>query len=255
MFTGSRGAAGAARSDGITNLQGQALQRKIAAVREEADVEVALYMGHGRLCLVGLAVLTTVRIIAWLMNMLPTITVLSMHCLSATSDLSCLAACFPLYVFGINGQCVRWACFGPMMTMVFAMAMVDTSGIVAYFALAPPRPVAPSFVPMIDRLESIYGVWEALFFASVALQLALLASSWRIYRTLRQKGLYPPGNFESIAKGRTVEHVSLLEVVCEAEDVALIDDCSMKHCNCCYEPGHSTSQEHVTAQRIVERDG
>merc|ERR1711879_808231 len=101
------------------------------------------------------------------------------------------------------------------------------TALIGYLVISPRRPKAKGVISPIERMSSIAGVWLSLILASGALQCALLAASWRIYRELRLAGLYPPGN-QSIAKGLTVKHVSVLEVVCEGEDLA-----TLKGYSCC----------------------
>jgi len=171
---------------------------------------VRQHLTHGKFCIVGLVLLQAVRMFAWYENMLPILSVIGMHCLSVTSDIGCICCTLPFYASTLWGSCLKWACIGPMVTMLFSLGLVDVSGLLAFLYMAPRRPFAPGFVSIYERLEAVAGVWEMLFFASVALQLTLLTASWRIYKQMRLAGLYPPGN-DSIAKGETLSHVSMLE--------------------------------------------
>jgi len=83
----------------------------------------------------------------------------------------------------------------------------------------------------VDALEACAGTWEFALIASVALQLALCASCWRVYRELRICGLYPPGKDPAEAS-TSIREVSMLEVLCEAEDVELLASCECQ-------PGHT----------------
>jgi len=172
-----------------------------------------------------LLLLEVLRIGAWWQGSTPGPSVMGMHFLTTTSDISCILCATPLFASGTKGQCVALGCLGPMLTLVFAMSLVDISALGAYLVVATPRPLPPGAASFLDELEAMIGVWEFALIASVALQTALCASSWRIYRSLRMAGLYPPGSDPAgIGKAR---EVSVLEVMCEAEDVELLADCEM----------------------------
>jgi hypothetical protein len=134
-----------------------------------------------------------------------------------------------------------------MLTLVFAMCLVDICALAAYLIVATPRPVSPGslresrWVRFLDSLEANLGIWEFALLASVALQVALCISSWRIYRELRMAGLYPPGQDVEKAKAKDV---SVLEVVCEAEDVALLSECRVGGC-CQAEPPTKSNEVSV----------
>jgi hypothetical protein len=112
-----------------------------------------------------------------------------------------------------------------MLTLVFAMSLVDISALAAYLVVAMPRPLAPGAKTYVDVLEACIGVWEFALVASVALQISLCASCWRVYKELRTTGLYPPGT-DPAAVG-VAKDISVMEIMCEAEDVELLADCEM----------------------------
>eukprot|EP00913_Durusdinium_trenchii_P012557 g11792.t1 len=116
-----------------------------------------------------------------------------------------------------------------MLTLVFAMSLVDYSAFGAYMLVATPRPLAPGSRSVVDVLEAMVGVWEWALLASVALQTALCASSWRVYRALRMAGLYAPEKPSDVARDRQKD-ISVLEIICEAED---IDSLEQMEFNCC----------------------
>lgn len=206
-------------------VRGAALQARIKDAHERVRSLVQHPMVQGKICVLGLSVLQVLRATAWSQNMHPALPVVGMHCLSTASDVGCMLCATPLFICGTEGTCVQWTCLGPLVTMLFSLCLVDIGGLAAYFYMSPQRPIAPGFVTFLDRIMAAVSVWEAVLVASVALQMALMAVCWRIYAEMRLAGLYPPGN-NSIAKGETVSHVSVLEVVCEAEDVALLTECS-----------------------------
>lgn len=203
----------------------KALEGRLRVAHEQAASESCLPLCHGRFCLLVLLLLEILRIGAWWQGSTPGPSVMGMHFLTTTSDISCILCATPLFATGTKGQCVALGCLGPMLTLVFAMSLVDISALGAYLVVATPRPLPPGAASFLDELEAMIGVWEFALIASVALQTALCASSWRIYRSLRMAGLYPPGSDPAgIGKAR---EVSVLEVMCEAEDVELLADCEM----------------------------
>lgn len=235
----------------------KALEGRLRAARERAATEAAVPLVHGRCCLAGLMILEMLRVGAWWQGTTPGSSVIGMHFLTTTSDVACILCAMPLFAAGTQGQCVIFGCLGPMLTLVFAMSLVDMSALGAYLVVATPRPLPPGAKSPVDALEACIGVWEFALIASVALQMALCTSSWRIYRELRMAGLYPPGTDPaSVAKMR---NVSLLEVMCEAEDVELLADCemncdsSMKRPLIAY-PCHSTGDKPPSTVRSLASD-
>ncbi|CAK0891398.1 unnamed protein product [Prorocentrum cordatum] len=223
-----------------------------AAGPEPVAVDTRKPMWHGRCALLGLAALEAVRLCAWLQSegTSPGFSmVFGMHFLTTASDIACVVFALPLFVAGTAGSCVRLECLGPMLTLVFAMCSVDAGALAAYLIVATPRPVSPGslrdswWVRSLDALEANLGVWEFALVASVALQVALCISCWRIYRELRLAGLYPPG--QDVGRARAKD-VSLLEVLCEAEDVALLSECRMG--GCCQAESAATLEVAATAE-------
>jgi len=203
----------------------KALEGRLRAAQEKATVQAALPLVHGRCCLMGLTVLELIRTAAWWQGTIPGYSVFGMHFLTTTSDIACILCSLPLFATGTQGQCVQLGCLGPMLTLVFAMSLVDISALGAYLVVATPRPLSPGAKSYIDLLEACVGVWEFALVASVALQMALCASSWRVYRELRLAGLYPPGS--DPAGASKIREISIMEVMCEAEDVELLADCEV----------------------------
>lgn len=203
----------------------KALEGRLRVATEKATAEAALPLIHGRCCIMGLMVLELLRGAAWWQGTIPGYSVFGMHFLTTTSDIACIICAFPLFATGIAGQCVQLGCLGPMLTLVFAMSLVDVSALGAYLVVATPRPLSPGAKSAVDALEACVGVWEFALVASVALQMALCASSWRVYRELRMNGLYPPGS-DPAGVGKMRE-ISIMEVMCEAEDVELLADCEV----------------------------
>lgn len=193
------------------------LEGRLRIAQEHVAMEAMVPMLHGRCAILGLVFLEVIRTTAWLQGTLPGYSVFSMHFLTTTADLACLICSLPLYIYGTQSQCVMNGCLGPLLTLVFAMSLVDTCALGAYCIVASPRPMAPGARSYADALEACAGVWEFSLVASVALELALCASSWRIYRGLRVNGLYPPGNFP--IEENKVQNISMLEMMCEAEDL------------------------------------
>mmetsp|Transcript_30679 Transcript_30679/g.60211 ORF Transcript_30679/g.60211 Transcript_30679/m.60211 type:complete len:354 (+) Transcript_30679:63-1124(+) len=203
----------------------KALEERLRVANDKAAREAALPLVHGRCCLMGLMVLELLRFAAWWQGTTPGYAVFGMHFLTTTSDVACILCAVPLFMTGTQGQCVQLGCLGPMLTLVFAMSLVDISALGAYLVVATPQPLPPGAKSYVDALEACVGVWEFALVASVSLQMALCASSWQVYRELRTTGLYPPGS-DPAGVGKTKE-ISVMEVMCEAEDVELLADCEM----------------------------
>jgi len=208
-----------------TAARRKALEGRLRVAHEQAAAESCMPLCHGRFSLLVLLLLQTLRVCAWWQGAAPGPPVMGMHFLTTTSDISCILSATPIFATGTKGQCVVLGCLGPMLTLVFAMCLVDIGALGAYLVVATPQPLPPGAASFLDELEAMMGVWEFALIASAALQTALCTSSWRIYRSLRMAGLYPPGN-DPAGTGKARE-VSVLEVMCEAEDVGLLADCEM----------------------------
>lgn len=201
------------------------LEGRLRDAQAKAAVETAAPLVHGRCSLVGLLVINLIRAAAWWQGTIPGWSVFGMHFLTTSSDIACLICAVPLFATGVKGQCVQLGCLGPMLTLVFAMCLVDLSALGAYLVVATPRPLAAGDRSWVTTLEAVVGVWEFALVASVALQMSLCSSSWRVYKELRIIGLYPPGS--DPASVGDLREVSVMEVMCEAEDVELLADCEV----------------------------
>jgi hypothetical protein len=189
---------------------------------------------------------------AWWQSIIPGYTVLGMHVLTTVSDVACLVFAMPLFTAGIAGRCVQHGCLGPMLTLVFAMSLVDISAFVAYLVVATPQPLSPGAKSFVDVLQACIGVWEFALVASVALQVSLCISTWRIYKGLRVVGLYPPDSDPAeVGKPR---QVSVMEVVCEAEDVEVLSNCEVQ-CGpaCCANYRAVPTESPATVAQSTER--
>ncbi|CAE7254703.1 unnamed protein product, partial [Symbiodinium sp. KB8] len=211
----------------------QARRRALESRLRIAHAKVAALtqrpLAHGRCSIFGLCVLAMIRSAAAYQGNIPGYSVYAMHFLTTSSDMICVLCSLPLFALGTRGLCVQKGCLGPMLTLVFAMSLVDLSAFGAYMLVATPRPLAPGSRSMVDVLEAMVGVWEWALLASVSLQLALCVSCWRIYRALRMAGLYAPEKPSDVARDRQKE-ISVLEIVCEAEDIESLEQCDLACC-------------------------
>eukprot|EP00929_Paragymnodinium_shiwhaense_P004708 TRINITY_DN10582_c0_g1_i1.p1 TRINITY_DN10582_c0_g1~~TRINITY_DN10582_c0_g1_i1.p1 ORF type:complete len:256 (+),score=43.11 TRINITY_DN10582_c0_g1_i1:173-940(+) len=208
----------------LREKSGSTLEGRVRTALRHADVGASGPLTHGRCSMVGLVLLQSLRVVAVYTAMLPAPALVTTQILSCMADICAVCCTLPLFLWGIRSQCVRKACLGPMLTMVFAMMTLDASGLAAYLVLAPHRPEEPGSASVFMKLVAIIDVWELLFFASVSLEMALATACWRVYRELRVTGLYPP-SLESLAKGEKVEYVSMLELVCEPDDIKAMSTC------------------------------
>jgi len=202
----------------------------LRVAHEKVAIVVERPLVHGRCAIFGLLVLAFIRAMAFTQGNIPGYSVYAMHFLTTSSDVICIGCTLPLFVFGPRGSCVNKGCLGPMLTLVFAMSLVDLSALGAYLLVATPRPLAPGSRSIVDVMEAIIGVWEWALLASVSLQVALCTSSWRIYRALRMAGLYAPDKPADVAMQKTKE-ISVLEIMCEAEDIEYFEQFEM-NVNC-----------------------
>lgn len=206
--------------------QAAAVNQRIARAVTKASAGSVWPLCHGRCCLIFLMVLVSIRLFAWHLGNIPGGTIWFVHVFSLMSDVITVVTTLPLLVCGdcggVQGQCVKLGCVGPMMTMVVAMNLVDACSLLAFFAYGAPRPLPSHGRSYVDVLELVHPVWELVLIASCALNFAVCVSCFRIYRELRAAGLYPPNS-----KGETPrDAVSPFEVICEAEDVALLAECA-----------------------------
>jgi len=202
--------------------QRKALEGRFREAQANVARKVVLPLKHGLWSIFGLLAVELLRILSWWQGSMPGWSVFGLHFLTTSSDVVCICSALPLFAMGIKGQCVQMGCLGPMLTLVFAMCMVDLSAFGAFLVVATPRPLSPGARSYIDVLEACVGVWEFALIASVGFQVVLSTSSWRVYKELRGVGLYPPGaKLENVGQLRPV---SMLEVVCEAEDVELLTE-------------------------------
>lgn len=221
-----------------------ALETRIRAAQEKVAEETAAPLAHGRCCAFGLSALLLVRWVAWSRGNVPSAQAYNLQILSASCDL--ISASFTLLLVwsGLQGHCVEQALLGPLVTATVAMLVIDTGALVGCFVVAAPRPThqAPSYLADVRaRLD----LWLCLLCASAALQLAACVTAWRVYREMRQSGLYPPG-VDTLAKSHMVmQQVSLMEAVCEAEDVELLTDIEAR-----FEEGLQESCQPVRCQPL-----
>lgn len=227
-----------------------ALSKRLGIAVEKAAAGSVWPLCHGRCCVMFMMVLCAIRLFAWHLGNVPGGTIWFVHIFSLLADLVTIIVTLPLLICGtcggVQGQCVKFGCVGPMMTMVVAMNLVDCCSLIAFFAYAAPRPLPAHGRSYVDVLELVHPVWELVLVASCALNFAVCVSCWRIYRELRAAGLYPPNS-----KGETPrETVSPFEVLCEAEDVALLAECSRNRhkelTECCHADVNSLDSNEQT---------
>mmetsp|Transcript_41411 Transcript_41411/g.119200 ORF Transcript_41411/g.119200 Transcript_41411/m.119200 type:complete len:297 (-) Transcript_41411:3-893(-) len=184
---------------------------------------------HAKCCVVGLLVVSTLRGCAIKVYSTPAGLHWTAHMLSTVADAIGIFGSSPVFANAGLKVCVQNRFLGSLMTLLLTAVLCDLGAAFIFVSTASPsmwvlmRPMAteegaPSAVAFI-------GVWECILVASNLCQAALCVSVWRFYRALREAGVYPP----DATQARVAQEVSPFELVCEAEDVALLSD----HCSAC----------------------
>jgi len=208
----------------------RAQEGRIRVAKRQAAQESRAPIVHVRGCVVALSVLLVLRLLETCRAGLPGYPMRGMHLLSTASDIACICCSMPLLAGGTEGYCVEGGFLGPALTLVFAMSCTDGILLCAFIVLGFPRKLLENGTLRFQVLEASFGVWDILLFASAPLQLALVASLWRVYRELRKAGVYPPGSDPLVEVQK--RDISMLEVMCEVEDAEAIENCTPR-CDRC----------------------
>jgi len=210
------------------SLRRRAQEGRIRVAKRQAAQESQAPIVHARGCVVALSVLLALRLLDACRAGLPWYPMRGM--LSAASDIVCICCSMPLLAGGTEGYCVEGGFLGPALTLVFAMSCTDGILLCAFIVLGFPGKLLENGTLRFQVLEASFGVWDILLFASAPLQLALVASLWRVYRELRKAGVYPPGSDPLVEVQK--RDISMLEVMCEVEDAEAIENCTPR-CDRC----------------------
>lgn len=175
-------------------------------------------MWHGRLTLACLILVQLLRLAAWMDDQVPGLAICGLHFLAIASDIAGFAVTTPLFCCQAFASCAKAGRAGLMLTLVFALMCVDVGALMAYCFLGPPKPFSSGRRTILKVAEAYVDLWECTLIASVALHIGMFASCWRIYKELRENGLYPASS-TPIGFGLRIEPVSVFEVLCEIEDV------------------------------------
>jgi len=144
---------------------------------------------------------------------------------TVVSDVACVSGGMTFWMPIVREFCVRQRWLGPLLTFLFACLVIDTVSLMSIvLGITPLLPCRSK--ALLDQLEDFIKPLDILTLGSVALQASLFMSVWRVYRALREAGLYPPDMTPQVRNAS--REVSLLEIVCESEDVALLDECSCR---------------------------
>lgn len=190
----------------------------VRSPEQQAMMGATTAICHGRRCLEGLVLVNILRIVAYCAGNSAFTTILVLHGLCFIADSVSFFAAIPLFTPIIVGACVQRACVGPMMTLVLTMCLIETGALIMVICTSSQRPARQS-ASGIEVAEAAFDVWALALVTSVCLQSALCASAFRVYRELRIEGAYPP---HSRGRCRQPVQVEALEIICEAEDVALL---------------------------------
>mmetsp|Transcript_44478 Transcript_44478/g.102647 ORF Transcript_44478/g.102647 Transcript_44478/m.102647 type:complete len:256 (-) Transcript_44478:80-847(-) len=205
----------------------QRRQRYIERLRKaESQVEPSSrgHLRHLSLALLGLSLLMILRCAAWTLGIQPSTPAYLMNAMSVGIDICTLVIGLPLVCTGPFGCCLKRSCLGPSITLLFALAAIDVCALCAFFAYVAPQPMPAGEHSVLQKVELMCTTWQSILIASVCLEIASCTAAWHLYQDLRLAGLYPPHNL-MFRKGRLPAKVSPLEIFCESEDIALLEDC------------------------------
>mmetsp|Transcript_128881 Transcript_128881/g.223531 ORF Transcript_128881/g.223531 Transcript_128881/m.223531 type:complete len:427 (+) Transcript_128881:106-1386(+) len=232
-------------SEPMTNPEGQQQRHGMPQVGEEDVVLPTSSEGplrRVRCAVVALVVLGLLRSFALNICAAPGWSTLPAHLVSCASDMLAAIAVAPL-VWPSTwplAACMKRRCLGPLVTTVLVACLCDIGALTVFLrhglagegGVLVRRPFTSGKTP--GRHETPVqgailtsprvGVWACIIISSVAIEAALCRSTWQLYRSLREAGAYPPG-----VEGLTTQ-VSAAELVCEAEDVALLAECKAEDC-------------------------
>lgn len=203
---------------------------------------------QARCCVAGLGILALLRGIAIAACAAPSSgRTRTAHLLSFAADGIAICGALPALLSGMTGPCVQRRCLGSLLTLLLAAALTDISAGIAIFgpggAMHSRNPdnaggrggvVGSSDKPWslvatdegAPASAAFLGIWDCILLASLSLEVALFVSSWQLYRAFREAGAYPPG-----ASGAELpREVSWMELMCEAEDAALISHSMSSAC-------------------------
>jgi len=216
-----------------------------------ADTIMPLY--HIKLSTLGFSILQLTRFIAWRDGSVSSPCLGNLQIVTVAGDAVCFASGLPFWIPGSEEFCAYRYCLGPLLTTLFAFVLVDACSLCLMILSSKRRPMDHGSNVLLDTLEAFMSSLDILALSSVALQVALFVSVWRFYRALREAGLYPP-NLTPRRRNANRE-VSVLEIVCESEDVALLQDCNCGRPRSHMPKGQFRSEEeHYFSPRTWPRD-
>mmetsp|Transcript_64071 Transcript_64071/g.119085 ORF Transcript_64071/g.119085 Transcript_64071/m.119085 type:complete len:270 (-) Transcript_64071:55-864(-) len=205
-------------------------EQRLRHAEEKASDSTRGHVRHLSCGLVGLGLLMMLRSAAWTLGIQPSAPAFMMNVMSAGIDIFALVIGVPLACTGPFGCCMKKACLGPVLTLLFAISAVDICALCTFFAYVAPQPMPAGEHTVLQKLELMCTTWQSILVASVCLEIVVCTSAWRLYQDLRLVGLYPPHNV-AFRKGKVPARVSPMEIFCESEDVALLSDAGGKCCS------------------------
>lgn len=194
-----------------------------------------LPMMHAQLSGVGLVVVCCLRVCIMNVYSLPAGLHWTAHMLSVAADSVSISGAVPVFSRTCMSACVEHRCLGSLMTLLVTAVLCDAGASAIFLSTAGSDTwrlmQAVATEEGAPRSVAFIGVWECLLLSSFVLEATLCISAWRFYCVFREAGLYPP----DAAASHVPKNVSPFELVCEAEDVALLSD----QCNSCGIGAHS----------------
>eukprot|EP00927_Polykrikos_kofoidii_P063127 TRINITY_DN5795_c0_g1_i1.p1 TRINITY_DN5795_c0_g1~~TRINITY_DN5795_c0_g1_i1.p1 ORF type:complete len:243 (-),score=33.77 TRINITY_DN5795_c0_g1_i1:70-798(-) len=196
------------------------LRRRFEIVEAQVHKDVEEWMWHGWFSIGGLVLTITVQIAAWNQRMFPAVATSKLHLVASVSSIFSIVAGTCFFSHRARLWLLRSGYLPLAQSTVFAILLMNLLlFLMLLLWLTPPRHLAPSWVPLIERMQFQANVWEASLLAEVGFGVVMVCAVFRIYRELRIAGLYPM-NSRLIQKGKRLEGISPMEIVCEESELA-----------------------------------
>jgi len=188
---------------------------------------VAAWLRQGQLCLVVFLLIGCQRAYLYASGLTPVSErFMPMHGVVAAADVVVVGTWLPLVLGACDKQrlCIESGLLTLLIFTVPLVGLMETLFFLFRVSLLGPPSSPAALATWLSRLLHSLSCWDYSMLASAAISFALTASSWRIYRTLRQAGVLPhiPDD-ESELLSPGPRSVNRLEILCDPQDAAYCD--------------------------------